>query len=722
MELLTLERALCSQEEPAFLASSTSTMGITAVAATTSDTAVQTDDLPSKASLDTEDTQTLSSSERSPDVFQVADLLPQMEKVEDDVSSSDSVEDSLVHLGTLTEFCINHCHHCVAENPPEMEERGRPKSLNKCDSNDSGLHSDVISNSDSLHTMSSSNSHQLLSHSTVSSPPMSPFDDDPHDMAAESSTQEESHLLVSQDDRKDFALHRQCNSLMTQGSCTVAEVASVFASGENAEDLVLHFARPSANQGGISSSVAKENKVEEDEEESFYSASPGDSPQRQLNNSKILAPHIAAPHGDQLQTLVTHAQNGHADDVRHLSTCDFSPVQGCCDDASGQHNFTPSPLGSPRVDVRNGHDLNRPLEDDCMVSGCIIPESQDVIQGAHVENMSIDNEIPSDHKSKNQSDREEANQPVMQEFNGTFQDVPLLLTSRQKSNFRNSSVDRGVYVMSEEENEDVDMKGEQDRPTCECGHVTSAELACDSSMHRQDSLSHSHVESRENSESNVADLIEVPDPGQMMMEDCSQGHSDRCTQTTQSAINNSHSSKILHHHHHHHHFHHHHHHHHHTLPQHGTPGVPDEVCSTAFHAGCNKCDKIKASAKELADGKLNKVAPDESPSLSEKAEVSHSNKAKSSANRSCNQEHSSAGKQNSRKREFAEVDSSASSRQCTDNSSNCSSSSEEGSRTWSKKGENQVAKDNPPSPEVASASSGCEAASSASDCEWEGER
>ena len=138
-----------------------------------------------------------------------------------------------------------------------------PKVLNKSDSNDSGLHSEVVSASESQFTISSSDSIQLLSQSGLPSPLQSPVADGVTDPCMDEGEVE--------GDRPDAVLMSG-----TQQVPVVADLPGAAAATVLADDGCDKGPEPVEED-----LVGDRDSVEEEEEESYYTPSQGVSPLHQ---------------------------------------------------------------------------------------------------------------------------------------------------------------------------------------------------------------------------------------------------------------------------------------------------------------------------------------------------------------------------------------------------------------------------------------------------------
>ena len=285
-ELLMLERALCSQEEPDFLSSTSPQRGNNASTTTTSTTttAVQTDSpLLKKARPD--ESASCSS----------------MERLGSDCSEEDPgrlgrtgcVEEIVCQSGGTAEAPPSSSVRCKSEDSaigqaaegstllPQL------KNLNKSDSNDSGLHSDAVSTSDSQFTISSSDSTQLICLSGLSSPLQSPSMDEVLELHAEQSESGSMEFSAPLQDQQ----RPDEDKAGGKGSTDEREVhVSNDARVETTVSAEVESdASPPLEEGSIGGRLAaEEEEEEEEEEESFYTPSSGVSPLHQPSSDSAV--------------------------------------------------------------------------------------------------------------------------------------------------------------------------------------------------------------------------------------------------------------------------------------------------------------------------------------------------------------------------------------------------------------------------------------------------
>lgn len=371
-ELLTLERALCSQQEPDYIdtALSTTTTTVTTIITTTttstsaapspipfstSTIAVQTEScLLSKHGMD--DSMSCSSqcsTESMPTEEQSCQRHWQKRRQRDDTLLEIVCQTGGSQQTVASSGCRISCEEgetwrnesCDALLPTDHGgSRLNPsaRNLNKSDSNDSGLHSDVVSSSDSQFTISSSDSNQLLSFFS----------------SLQSSSEEQVSELIVEDDYDDsmadfgetvidpgtvgqpLPVNAHTEVLLINPTETASfgsdtglteESHPPFTSTEQHSETWFGH----ADAGQVRLSTAEE---EEEEEERFYTPLTGFSPLHQPNLSPADAEYRDVAALCFADTVNSGSYNfGFTHDMPDTSCC-MGNLQQCCVGASSNHN------------------------------------------------------------------------------------------------------------------------------------------------------------------------------------------------------------------------------------------------------------------------------------------------------------------------------------------------------------------------------------------------
>ncbi|XP_076469937.1 lateral signaling target protein 2 homolog [Babylonia areolata] len=689
-ELLMLERALCSQEEPDFLSStSPPSKAITGRSVSTATIAVQTDSPALRGKGRDGDAASCSSADRlDDDDSEDISLTPEKRRM---VDKGRTVEHIQCQSGRLSETPPSDAAFCeledVAAGQATSEDSSRqPKNLNKSDSNDSGLHSDMVSACDSQFTVSPSGSSQLISQSGCVSPPQSPLVDEVMEICMEH-TDTDSHMA---DDPSRSA------------SAELSSVQEVQPSVDDRNGLQGDECDKSLfNVDGSDTSPRCEDCSDErisGEEDSFYTPSSGVSPLHQPlcdSDDRSASHHTGAE-------LPTHHS---AQRVTGSEDSDENKenIEGLVDVGS------PSELRN--LESSSGHvysvlqRVQQAFASNGGSSACVDRDTGNGDDSSDVNNSSFTDSTLTDLTPP---DRDIPFSPSPRDFQ-LYLSVPRDSDERTLTAACPAECDTDDNVrclsqsMCDGDDESQNQKCVSESKLASDCVVAGAGVAVDSEKACLGAASSAVTETDTNAESS-----------------CKQ--CDRCTQTPHSAINNDQSSKIYHHHHHQHH----HHHHHHTR-SHSSPQAASSSSSVPAQDTPPNCDPKQRDGSRQNDEKRNCTV-----SAQQASSVHSQSSSATVKKRGVEKSPTSAGKRShgsksrkallrSRKNkssQHSEAEREARLRQYEDNWSNCSSNTNSDSE---RKGRRKAGGSSVKVLPDTSSGSSCEESTSGSDCESEEE-
>ncbi|KAK7494733.1 hypothetical protein BaRGS_00014131 [Batillaria attramentaria] len=696
-ELLTLERALCSQDEPAFLSSTQRN----SPPSSTTTTAVQTDALPLLTKEMLEDSQSCSSTDRSASSdIEDASLVA----TDDGAVGLESASHISGHAGVLGESvsCGAICCHGKEGSRSEQDAASRPKFLNKSDSNDSGLHSDGVSNSDSQYTISSSDSNQLLSQSSISSPVQSPsIENVPEDCTVE--------------EDEEYTHYQLCQS-MPEPAHTMSE-ASSGSSSDNSEitqDLPGNAgSEANCSASSVSSDVSEASRV------TVVSSSGGNADTRlDAEAGKVSMSGLPCASCPQCRVFFENlcnvtAEVGHRCGQRQQTQAEaeVSEEQGSQqDDVSDNRdgNAEEGRLGEQneqRDDGETGCDT-RDACGDC--SDTVNDQTSERDIDTSVYTLSPESQtsegIDCDHNLNSGS-------ASPHDLHGLAQAIQTVYPSVNDTPKMADACDDASHASNSTHELSRNMTDSTPSSSCD----NSKQQLCDNNSHNhaagEDSSGSRNSPEKPATEDSGASLSGLGS-GEELAEDSTQSQCDRCTQTPHSVINNDQSSKI---------------HHHHSRQHSNTPTtIPPAVLasptspSASSQTVCDNCDGSSNSAKS-------KVGHPSPPKSSHPQSSTRKGDPKSKTEKRSNNSTSSQSQKPSKvKNHGAGIKSPASSsaerlKQYADNWSDCSSGSDVDKRGSNADRGGRSRHRGSCVDGTASGSSGCEGSSSASDCEWDQE-
>ena len=779
-----LERALCSQEEPDFLSTtspqgnnnnnnsnSSSSSSATITATTTTTTAVQTDSpLLKKARPD--QSASCSSLERlGSDCSD--EVSPMAEEGQGGLGrAAGCVAEIVCQSGGLPETATSDP---AAPCPPEGDDSAtrqaahgtaslrNPKNLNKSDSNDSGLHSDAVSTSDSQFTISSSDSNHLICQSGLSSPLLSPSMDEVLELCMEQAESEglefPARPRASGGQRgppgEGQAGERACPDQSDETPAARIE-PSVSAEAESGA------ASPCEEGSCVCGKLATEEE-EEEAEERFYTPSTGVSP-------------LHRPSAD-----------GAAQQASRLSV---SPVMGALlhlaasgvslGESSGLHSEACVGGGSS-LQVQDGV-VRSPRDEDVWNSGELAPEGAD---SDCVNPGDCDDDDEGDEDKENRGSQGDGatstgrnggeSGHASQPFYSVLQKVQAIFSPSQAvaAGEPNGAGDAcglsGDSLLTDPTLTDLTPPSDttttltppsSDDPSL--GHFCPPSDSCDSAMHcaapshcdsnssnstlqapcdnesQNQKITRGGGSGQPSSGSGVTSSDNVANPSLAAAGGDSisgapsavepvcgltQKQCDRCTQTPHSVINNDQSSKI----------HHHHHHHHHSSRQHSSnPSVTCSAPSLPSTAQGSACSvqggpKSRGEKRDTSNNAATPLAPVKSRSsqsqssqkrMVEKGQKKPGDPRGYTAKARKMSHRSETRRFRALKPRLGAPESEVRLKQHADNWSDCSSNGE-GDAKGGKKVEWKPLQG---VVETSSGSSGCEGASSTSDCESDQDR
>ena len=748
-ELLMLERALCSQEEPDFLSSTSPRCSDNTSSATTATTAVQTDS-PQLKKARPDDTASCSSMERlgsdcSDEVLLMAEepagrvgrtvcaqgIVCPLDRVADAAPSSSvpcESEGSAAGLAT---------HSRTSQQPL--------KNLNKSDSNDSGLHSDAVSTSDSQFTISSSDSNQLICLSGLSSPLQNPSMDEVVEHHMEQSESESVEFqALSNNQRRPGEDGLGETGKAAEGEMRVCSNTRVEMSvSADVESSVS----PLCEEGCACNGLAAEEAEEEDEdEESFYTPSSGVSPLHQpsADSAAVQAPRpSASPAARALQCLAASDASQEGSSGLHpwgLVEDESPQAQDGCE--HGQRDEEDWAVGEPGREGAGGECVKL---DDCGDEEDEDKENWES-QGGGVRNAvrTMDDSQQAPQQLHNVLQKVQAifapSQLAPGELDGAsdscgLSDSPLTDTTLTNLTPPDATAtptsDAPLEQFSSPSNSCDSVMHCAAAPNCDSISST-LQTPCDSEPQNQNGTSDSGQTSDSGgmASSEAADASPAADGGGAsssapsavkMDSSLSKRQCDRCTQTPHSAINNDQSSKI-----------HHHHHHHHTR-QHSNPtttgstssaasqNAPQDLAQKRQDGTKSRSERTDAS-RTTRSGAASSRSSQSQSQMGKKRTVEKSPRPAGSGGHGAKTRKTShrtqAQKLRSLKSRLSVPESEARLKQYADNWSDCSSNSE-GDTKGSKKEEGGSQQG---VVETSSGSSGCEGSSSTSDCESDQDR
>lgn len=745
-ELLTLERALCSQDEPEFLSTSENTPS-----STTTTTGVQTDafSFPSKELSDdalsvdsSSGTDGSTASEEEGECHSAAGgSLTGLESGVIEVCDLPGILSESVSCGAIC------CHSETGSgSKSEVEAGSRPKCLNKCDSNDSGLHSDGVSNSDSQYTISSSDSHQLFSHSALSSPILSPsaeslpedctqVDHDTHYQLCQSSMPEgTSQIMNAAAEQLSVDGMNSAFELSLSGSPTNTEMSAASDVSLTSSDTIVgsyevttilssHQAR-----AGPSETLCAAGTLEvEEEEESFYSASPGESPlhlpqrsnQQAVAQSEMEKPLSRTSSNSNLCNPGPHPFCGchnQVEENRKCSVCEQYTKEGsrvkrecdagdrdvqCSDraDSVSVQDDTSNTVSDANQDTRQSRPRLGADSDSGRQSGrSSLHDLYGVLHAVHVVFTSSQSHT-SDSASGNDN-TSHTTRSTVQTSDTTNSHVPV-----QPSSSCDMKQCDNECNMKQCDNECNDQNNDVDAAQkANCGEPDKIGIQATADAVQTSSFSHVACLPAERQETGEGDGVgTLSEAHEDLAAECSQGQCDRCTQTPHSVISNARSSKI----------HHHHHHRQHSNPPSIVPPSASVSSNTSCadpQSSCNSCDNVPST--NAAKHRPHQQSPPktlQSQSSTKKADSNTKTNKHPDSSASVPKVSKNKAKNHGTKVKSPAANSAARLKQYADNWSDCSS----GSDGEKEKGHSGGVGG------AASGSSGCEGSSSTSDCEWD---
>ena len=744
-ELLMLERALCSQEEPDFLSSTSPKRSDNTSSATTATTAVQTDS-PQLKKARPDDTASCSSMERlGSDCSDEVSLMA--EELAGTVGRTDCVEGIVCLSDRVADDAPSSSIPCESEGSAaglaahsRMSQQPL-KNLNKSDSNDSGLHSDAVSTSDSQFTISSSDSNQLICLSGLSSPLQSPSMDEvvEHHMEQLESESMEFQAL-SNIQRRPGGDGRGETGKAAEGEMRVCSNTRVEMS---VSADVESSASPLCEEGCACNGLAAEE--EEEEEENFYTPSSGVSPLHQpsTDSAAVQAPRpSASPAARALQRLAASDASREGSSGSHPWGLveDESPgaQDGCVHGQRDEEEWAIGELGREGAggecvkldDYGDAEDEDKEnwesqggsvrsavrMRDDSQQAPQQVHNVLQTVQAIFAPSQLVPGELDGAGDSCGLSDSPLTDTTLT---NLTPPDATATPTS-----------DAPLEQLSSPSNSCDSVMHCAAAPNCDSNGST-LQTPCDSEPQNQNSPSDSGQTSDSGgvASSEAADASPAADGGGAssstpsavkMDSSLSQRQCDRCTQTPHSAINNDQSSKI------------HHHHHHHTR-QHSNPiatgstssapsqNAPQDPAQKRQDGTKSRSERTDAS-RTTRSGAASSRSSQLQSQMGKKRTVEKSPRPAGSGGHGTKTRKTShrtqAQKLRALKSRLSVPESEARLKQYADNWSDCSSNSE-GDTKGSKKEEGGSQQG---VVETSSGSSGCEGSSSTSDCESDQDR
>lgn len=729
-ELSTLERALCSQEEPDFLSSnipqgsnntsSSSSTITTTSSTTTTTTGVQTDSPVLKKVRPNNDSSCSSLDKLGSDCSDSLSLPVEPGQrtgcMEDIVCQSDRAPDA---PSPDAVFCESESVTVEPQNTSSSLRQER--NLNKSDSNDSGLHSDVISTSDSQFTISSSDSIQLLSNSALPSPLLSPSMDEVVELCMEQAGNAE----TSADDN-----HRSCEEGLN--SCDQGKDTECSNSMECA--VAEKSAVDSCQTVCGSAAAGKEEDDDDDEEENFYTPSSGVSPLHQPSSESaaVKVPELAASQVKSVAELLTvshsSADTGSAShsqgDAVHEQTESVNKYTGDAEGRSDSGRTNPSGFDDGDDNKENcGQRVA-----DLTMSSC---SAEDV---SHLPARRLRGVLQKVQAIFAPDESETVEAHAMGSGGSDLSDSPLtdatltdLTPQAHLDAMLTGSADLNLTAHNTPH---VHLPPRDDTSlalpsqTSDCASVSRCDTdngactlkaSCDIEPQNQNIPSETGCVSHAGATNLDANCTENAGGCDTSAE---MNRCDRCTQTPHSAINNDQSSKI-------------HHHHHHHRRQHSNPSTASSASSLSPHrtpkgTTNKKQDKSKKRDDKTESSKAHRSAAANSNSTTQTGNLQSVEKSqqvgggskkslggKTSKTSHKTQTHKCQGLKSQRDAAGSE----ARLKQYADNWSDCSSHSQHDAKGRKKK-EKKLA------PNVMETSSGssCEGSSSTSDCESDQDR
>ncbi|KAL8563692.1 hypothetical protein ACOMHN_050520 [Nucella lapillus] len=522
-ELLTLERALCSHEEPDFL-SSTSTQSVLAGGSVrTSTIAVQTESPVFRRKGRESDNASCSSGDRlEGDASDGISLTPEQQRR---VEKRRSVENILCQSGRLSETPPSDSAFCELEDPGRTEDPSRQsKNLNKSDSNDSGLHSDVVSTCDSQFTVSPSESSQMISQSGGGvSPPNSPLLDEVMELCMDD---EEESLAVNHPTASLYSEPRHAGEV----NCDVqnengSKGNEVLSSGENSDNALR---------------VCED--CEEDrqsgEEDSFYTPSSGVSPLHQPSCEDDTSPGCEDSTSPVSYQTADHSAQNVASDEDADENKENIHSHRAAGSQPGRRNVDHSSSGQFYSVLQRVH--------EAFVSRSVVLEDDDD------DGSDEDEDVDGDDRGDDASDVNNSSltDSTLTDLTPPDRDIPAPLSlgeSRLQSSVAMDCSDRTAGAVLPSECDAAVVRGLPQGP-CGPGESLNQKPASESKSEPVAGSGLAVADSETSHLSACSAVAEMDTNAEASYRQC-----DRCTQTPHSAINNDQSSKIYHHHHHHHH-------------------------------------------------------------------------------------------------------------------------------------------------------------------------